>query len=184
MFNFISIVPGERFSRAVAHCIGVDAALYSSALLEVGISGAHLKQMKNSGYSEQEAASELMPLFKDGLAIVRSRFGEQPLIIEAEEAINRWDSEGSREKKYHKKKSWMEFLFPRFVFRIFLSRIMAEIKAQHNDQGFVVRIISSDRVVAKLPMLWRDAYYRRVESAGVATFIDSCFVLRARPEGS
>lgn len=78
---------GRKFGYQIADLIGIERRLFSSALLEVGITWNHLKVMKNSGTSVVEAANLLIPDLVQGLAIVRQKFGEQPLISAAERAV-------------------------------------------------------------------------------------------------
>ncbi|MEW5993449.1 MAG: hypothetical protein AB1744_03540 [Candidatus Zixiibacteriota bacterium] len=87
MFGLFS---GKRFCEDVAAQLGVNAALFSSALMEVGITWAHFKQLKKTGTSATDALNVLAPPFEEGLAIVRARFGAQREIVEAEEAVAKW----------------------------------------------------------------------------------------------
>ena len=84
MFSFWT---GRKYSNRVAEYLGVNAALFSSALLEAGVTWYHLKVMKKCGVTVHQAAEKLLPAFKDGLAIVENRFGQQSLIKDAQEKI-------------------------------------------------------------------------------------------------
>ena len=90
MFSFWT---GRRFCNKIANHLGVRPALYSSALLECGTTWYHLKVLKQSGMSPEEAASKLMPTFVRGLAALHQKFGDQPEILAAHRKIEEWVAE-------------------------------------------------------------------------------------------
>lgn len=75
-----SMIVGRKAANEIADHIGVDRALFSSALLESGTTWAHLKTLKQLEYSIDEAAKAVLPSFEKGLIIIRDRFGEQTQI--------------------------------------------------------------------------------------------------------
>ncbi len=87
MFSFNK---GRKFSNQIADHLGIHRGLYSSSLLETGVTWAHLKLLMKTGCSAREAADELMPAFIQGLTIIESRFGPQPTIQQAESVVMDW----------------------------------------------------------------------------------------------
>ena len=66
-------------------------------------------------------------------------------------------------------------MFDRVKKQLFMAKIMAEIKAQHNDQAFVDRLFFTEQAAEHLEVLRTSAYYRKdVE----APFIHGCHMLR------
>ena len=87
MFSFFT---GRKFCNEIAVHLGIPKSVYSSALLESGVTWFHLKVIKKSGASVQEASDELMPAFSNGLLKMTEKFGMQPEITQASEVVARW----------------------------------------------------------------------------------------------
>lgn len=90
MFSFFT---GRKFCNKIASHLGINSALYSSALLESGVTWFHIKTLKKTGCTIPEAAETLMPNFVQGLNIVRGKFGPQQEILDAEEMVSHWVQE-------------------------------------------------------------------------------------------
>lgn len=87
MFSFWT---GRKFSNAVADHLGIKRSLYSSALLESGITWYHMKLLKQRGATLGEASEELMPACLRGLEIIDHKFGPQPEIDDALRKARAW----------------------------------------------------------------------------------------------
>ncbi len=97
MFGFFSLFTGRKYSNEIADYLKIDRRLYSSALLEAGVSWGTLKPYQKNGTPIEKMAFLLMPSFIQGLAIIKQRFGEQPTIISAEYIVRDWISEHEQE---------------------------------------------------------------------------------------
>lgn len=58
--------------------------------------------------------------------------------------------------------------------RIFVAKVQAEIKAQHNDQGFVNFVCQQPDVIEELNRIRKNEYYRSLK---IAPFLAACKVL-------
>ncbi|WP_144084257.1 hypothetical protein [Magnetospirillum gryphiswaldense] len=84
MFSFFT---GRKFCGEIARLLGVDSGFLGSVMLEVGFTWAHFKALKRADISAGEALNAILPSFEQGLVSMKSRFGSQSLILEAEQAI-------------------------------------------------------------------------------------------------
>tara|TARA_E500000318_G_scaffold99852_2_gene102159 strand:- start:1186 stop:1695 length:510 start_codon:yes stop_codon:yes gene_type:complete len=89
MFSFWT---GRRYSNKIADYLGVNKALFNSALLEAGVTWYTLKVMKRDGVTVHAAAEVLLPALKSGLAQVDLRFGPQVMIDEAKVKISEFEA--------------------------------------------------------------------------------------------
>lgn len=65
-------------------------------------------------------------------------------------------------------------MFEAFKSRIFIAKVMAEIKAQHADLEFIVRLFENTKNIEHLSVIKDQAYYRKDK---VAPFIHACHIL-------
>lgn len=85
-----SLFAGPKYAKEISRELGVREALFSSALLEVGMTWAAAKWLRESGMSNREAIEVLLPKFEDGLEILTRKFGPQEEILNAHAAVERW----------------------------------------------------------------------------------------------
>lgn len=67
-------------------------------------------------------------------------------------------------------------MFERFKLRVFVAKVQAELKAQHNNQQFVNTVCGQPSNIEKLNTLREHAYYR---GDRIAPFLATCEVLRS-----
>lgn len=87
MFGLFGKNSGKQFSNEIADHLGVDQSLYSTALLELGVSWGTLKALRKQGMTVEEAANGMLGTFLQGLDILENKFGQQLMIDEARERV-------------------------------------------------------------------------------------------------
>ena len=95
MFGFLfklifEFSKGRRYCNKVADRLGVNRALYASALLERGVTWKHLEVYEISGVPVEQTIDLMIDVFEDGLSDILRRFGTQTEILQAIRAIEVW----------------------------------------------------------------------------------------------
>jgi hypothetical protein len=95
IWKFAGLGAGRKFGNSVAAHLGIEPNVFHS-ILDNGVKGPSLVLLKGmSNLPPQLAAVELAPSLARGLAVLESRFGDQPQLAHAASVIrglvSEWD---------------------------------------------------------------------------------------------